>query len=174
MTYRIPLDWLQSVKMTRVILHWSAGGWKASELDKEHYHFIVENDGNVVRGDHTIADNVNTADDDYAAHTRGCNTGSIGVSLACMAGAIERPFSAGKFPMTETQWNRSMEVIAHLASFYRIPVTPKTILSHAEVQTNLGIQQAGKWDVARLPFDKTTVGAKACGDRMRSQVQALL
>ncbi len=53
----------------------------------------------MVRGDHTIADNVNTADDDYAAHTRSCNAG---VSLACMAGAVESPFHAGKFPMTET------------------------------------------------------------------------
>lgn len=174
MTYQLPLDWLQPVRMTRVVLHWSAGGWKASELDKEHYHFIVENDGNVVRGDHIIADNVNTADDDYAAHTRGCNTGAIGVSMACMAGAIEQPFNAGKFPMTETQWNRAMEVIAHLASYYKISVTKKTILSHAEVQTNLGIQQAGKWDVARLPFDPKTVGAKACGDKMRARVTALL
>ncbi|MBD9544032.1 N-acetylmuramoyl-L-alanine amidase (plasmid) [Ensifer adhaerens] len=123
---------------------WSAGAYRASDLDKEHYYFIVEGSGNVVRGDHTIADNVSTADDDYAAHTRGCNTGSIGVSLACMAGAIESPSHAGKYPMTETQWHCAMDVIAHLAEFYKIPVTSKTILSHAEVQTNLGIKQAGK------------------------------
>lgn len=82
----------------------------------------------MVRGDHTIADNVNTADGDYAAHTRGCNTSSIGVSMACMAGAVESHFNAGKFPMTETQWNRAMDVIAHLCSFYKIPVTDKTVL----------------------------------------------
>lgn len=174
MTYRLPLEWLQPVKMSRVILHWSAGTNTVSDLDKEHYHIIIDGKGNVVRGDHTIADNVNTADNDYAAHTRGCNTGSIGVSMACMAGAVESPFNAGKFPMTETQWNRAMEVIAHLASFYKIEVTDKTILSHAEVQKNLGIQQAGKWDVSRLPFDPKTVGAKACGDKMRAQVKDLL
>ncbi|MEX2739901.1 N-acetylmuramoyl-L-alanine amidase [Rhizobium mongolense] len=174
MTYRLPLEWLQPVKMSRVILHWSAGAHKCSELDKEHYHIIVEGDGNVVRGDHTISDNVTSADGDYAAHTRNCNTGSIGVSMACMAGAIERPFNAGKFPMTETQWNRAMEVIAHLAGFYKIPVTEKTILSHAEVQPNLGIQQNGKWDVARLPFEPKTVGARACGDKMRAKVLELL
>ena len=168
----LPAEWLPKVKMNRVILHWSAGAWKASALDKEHYHFIVENTGNVVKGDHSIADNVNTADDDYAAHTRGCNTGSIGVSMACMAGAIESPFSAGKFPMTEGQWYKAAEVVAQLANFYGIPVTDKTILSHAEVQKNLGIQQAGKWDVARLPFDPSTVGAKACGDKFRAMVKA--
>jgi hypothetical protein len=90
MNYRLPLEWLQPVKMSRIIAHWSAGAYRASDLDKDHYHFIVEGSGNVVRGDHTIADNVSTADDDYAAHTRGCNTGPSGVSLACMAGARAR------------------------------------------------------------------------------------
>lgn len=174
MKYRLPLEWLQPVKMSRIIAHWSAGAYRASELDKWHYHIIVEGSGNVVRGDHTISDNVSTADDDYAAHTRGCNTGSIGVSLACMAGAIESPFHVGKFPMTETQWHRAMDVIAHLAEFYKIPVTPKTILSHAEVQPNLGIKQAGKWDFTRLPFAPNVIGAKACGDKMRAEVKARL
>lgn len=32
--YRVPLDWLQPVKMSRVILQWSAGATTASELDK--------------------------------------------------------------------------------------------------------------------------------------------
>lgn len=172
MSYKLPLEWLQPVKMTRIIAHWSAGAYRASDLDKEHYHLIIEGTGNVVRGDHTIADNVNTSDDDYAAHTRGCNTGSIGVSLACMAGAIESPFNAGKYPMTEAQWARAMDVIAHLASFYKIPVTDKTILSHAEVQPNLGIQQRGKWDFTRLAFDPSVIGAKACGDKMRRDVKA--
>ncbi|WP_342242630.1 peptidoglycan recognition protein family protein [Ensifer sp. OTU672] len=174
MKYRLPLEWLQPVKMSRIIAHWSAGAYRASELDKEHYHIIVEGSGTVVRGDHTISDNVSTADDDYAAHTRGCNAGSIGVSLACMAGAIESPFHAGKFPMTETQWHRAMDVIAHLAEFYKIPVNSKTILSHAEVQPNLGIKQAGKWDFTRLPFAPNVIGAKACGDKMRADVKARL
>ncbi|WP_143033001.1 hypothetical protein [Sinorhizobium sp. NFACC03] len=27
--------------MSRIIAHWSAGAYRASELDKEHYHLIV-------------------------------------------------------------------------------------------------------------------------------------
>jgi len=172
MTNVLNRAWLQPVRMQRIIAHWSAGAWRASDLDKEHYHFIIEGTGTVVKGDHDIADNVSTADDDYAAHTRGCNTGSIGVSLACMAGAIESPFHAGKFPMTEVQWARAMDVIAELAAFYGIPVTDKTILSHAEVQPNLGIRQAGKWDFTRLAFAPEIVGAKGCGDKMRRDVRA--
>ena len=166
--------WMQPVKMTRIIAHWSAGTHRATELDKEHYHIIVEADGTIVRGDHDIADNVSTGDDDYAAHTRGCNTGSIGVSVACMLNAQENPFKAGPYPMTKVQWDRLVLVIASLCRFYKIPVTPKTVLSHAEVQGNLGIKQAGKWDFTRLAFDLYVKGAKACGDRLRSEVTAAL
>ena len=127
-----------------------------------------------MRGDHAISDNLNCADDDYAAHTRGTNTGSIGVSLACMAGAIEAPFNAGKYPMTRQQWDGIIQGIAQLCKFYKIPVTPETVLSHAQVQKTLGIKQAGKWDFTRLAFDPSVVGAKACGDRMRSEVSAKL
>lgn len=174
MTYKLPADWLPAVKMSRIVLHWSAGAYRVSDLDKEHYHLIVDGDANVVRGDHSIADNVNTADDDYAAHTRGCNTGAIGLSMACMAGATEVPFRPGSFPLKEIQWKRAAEVAAHLASFYKIPVTDKTILTHAEVQPNLGIRQNGKWDVTKLPFDAKTVGAKACGDAFRSLVKSYM
>lgn len=170
----IPLQYLQPVKMTRVILHWTAGGHKASAVDKEHYHFIVEATGVIVKGDHDISDNVSTADNDYAAHTRGCNTGSIGISMACMLGAIESPFSAGKFPMKELQWHAAMDAIAQLAAFYKIPVTDKTILTHAEVQPSLGIKQAGKWDITRIPFAPNIIGAKACGDKLRAEVKARL
>lgn len=170
----LPRLWLPTCKMVGIVAHWSAGGYRASEADKEHYHVIVEGDGVYVRGDHPITDNVSTADDDYAAHTRGANTGRIGISCAAMAGAVESPFNPGKFPLTEIQWNRMAEAIGVMCKFYGIPVTPKTVLTHAEVQGTLGIQQAGKWDFTRLAFDPSVKGAKACGDRLRAQVSAAL
>jgi hypothetical protein len=166
--------WLQPVKMRAIVAHWTAGGHKPSDVDKEHYHFIVGGAGEIVKGDNDIADNVSTADNDYAAHTRGFNTGVIGVSVACMLGAVESPFNPGKYPMTKTQWDVLMKVIAELAKFYKISPTPTLILSHAEVQGTLGIQQRGKWDFTRLAFDPSVKGAKACGDKMRSEVAALL
>jgi hypothetical protein len=168
----IPAKWMPVCNMKRVVAHWSAGAHKASGADREHYHIIFEGDGTPVRGDHSIDDNVNTADDDYAAHTRGCNTGAIGVSLACMAGAVESPFNPGKFPMTRKQWDAMTTGIAELCKFYKIPVGPKSVLSHAEVQNTLGIKQAGKWDFTRLAFDPSIKGAKAIGDRMRAEVSA--
>lgn len=170
----VPDSWMQPCRMKAIVFHWSAGPHKVTEQDKEHYHIIVAGDGTLVKGDHDISDNVNTRDDDYAAHTRHFNTNTIGVSMACMMDARESPFYAGPFPMTERQWDMLAKVIADLCRFYKIPVTPQTVLSHAEVQPTLGIVQRGKWDVARLPFDATVIGHKACGDKMRRQVLAAM
>jgi hypothetical protein len=170
----IPLPWLQPVQMIGIVVHWSAGAHTVSALDREHYHVIVSGKGEVVKGDHDIADNVNCADDDYAAHTRGANTKRIGLSMACMAGAVENPFHPGAFPMTKVQWVKMVECAAQLADFYKIKPEPRAILTHAEVQGTLGITQAGKWDVTRLAFDPTVKGAKPVGDRMRAEIAALL
>ena len=96
------------------------------------------------------------------------------MSLCCMAGAIESPFNAGKFPMTEAQWDKLPVVLAALCERYSITPSPTTVLSHAEVQTNLGIKQRGKWDIARLAFDPSAKGAKACGDIFRKRTSELM
>lgn len=155
----------------RIVIHWTAGTNKVSDLDRQHYHFIVDGQGNVQEGIHSIADNENTSDGNYAAHTRGANSGAIGVSMCGMRGAIERPFEAGPSPLTKQSWDAMVKLVAGLAKKYKIPVTDKTILTHAEVEKNLGIKQAGKWDIARIPFLPDLVGAKACGDFLRTQVK---
>lgn len=170
----IPTAWLDSAKMARIICHWTAGSYSVSEIDKEHYHFIIGGDGVPVRGDHAVMDNVNTADGDYAAHTLNCNTGSIGISLACMAGAVESPFNPGPYPMRQGQWDVLVRAVAQLCQHYKIAVTPKTVLSHAEVQGTLGITQRGKWDYTRLPFIPTVTGAVNVGNMLRAEVSAYL
>lgn len=171
----IPTDWLPDCTMERIICHWTAGAHKASSEDKSHYHILIEDDGKLIRGTHSIKDNVSTSDGTYAAHTKNCNTGSIGVSLCCMANAVESPFNAGKYPMTEKQFNQLTEVLAQLCERYKIKNTPQTVLSHAEVQGTLGIAQDGKWDYTHLPFDPSIpTGAKPCGDYVRKRVGWLL
>lgn len=170
----IPASWMPKASMKRIIVHWTAGAHKASTLDREHYHMLIEADGNLVRGIPTIDLNQEPARSGYAAHTLNCNSGSIGVSLCCMAGAEEIPFKAGSAPMTREQWDKLPQVLAALCERYSIEPGPRTVLSHAEVQTTLGIQQRGKWDIARLAFDPSIKGAKACGDIFRSRTAALL
>jgi hypothetical protein len=168
----LPADWLPPAKAKRVICHWTGGNHRASSEAKEHYHVLIEGDGTVVRGRHSIADNDSCGrDDPYAAHTRGKNTGSIGVAVCCMFDAKERPFSAGPFPMTEVQWRRMAEVVAQLCQRYRIAVTPETVLAHGEVGAILGVEQRGKWDPLVLPW-APEVAPSEVGERFRRAVAA--
>lgn len=169
----LPSSWKPACQMKRIVLHWTAGGHNASALDKEHYHILIQGDGTLIRGDHTIDDNVNTSDDDYAAHTRGLNRQSIGVAVCCMANAIERPFKAGPFPMKKSQWEQMAAVTAELAAFYRIPVTRQTILAHGEVERILGVKQKQKWDPLVLPWN-SGLGKAQVGDAFRAEVQRAL
>ncbi|PDT47436.1 N-acetylmuramoyl-L-alanine amidase [Sinorhizobium fredii] len=170
----MPAEWMPAAKMERIILHWTAGAHKASEFDRSHYHILIEDDGKLIRGIPSIKLNEAPAKKGYAAHTLGCNSGSIGISLCCMAGANEAPFAPGKYPMTRKQWDGLTSVVADLCRRYSIPITDKTVLSHAEVQNNLGIQQRNKWDITRLAFDPSIKGAKACGDKLRAEASAKL
>lgn len=157
-------------KLKRVIAHWAVTGYKCDQTSRQHYHFIYEGDGKEVVGFHTPEANENIADGVYAKHTRGTNEGAIGVSCAAMLGAVsvDKP---GRFPITAPQFDAMCKGIARLCVKYGIPVTPKTVLSHAEVQGTLGIVQRGKWDISVLPFANLK-GAKACGDYMRQVVAA--
>ena len=170
MTRTIPAEWMPPAVMQRIIMHWSAGAYEASEEDRKHYHVIVEGSGRVVRGKPSIALNEEPTFPGYAAHTLNKNSGSIGVSMACMAGAKEQPFDAGKRPMRLEQFEVFIQAVAELAIGYKIPVTSKTILSHAEVQETLGVKQRGKWDFTRLSPFPDKIGARACGDFIRRKV----
>lgn len=171
----IPKGWLPRADMDRVIVHWTAGRHHASSSDREHYHILWEGDGTAVRGIPTIDKNdASGAKSGYAAHTLNCNTGSVGVSMCCMAGAIESPFSPGPAPMTLAQWDAMCRGVAQICRHYGIPVTDRTVLTHAEVQGTLKIRQRGKWDITRIAFRPDVVGARACGDLLRRQVASHL
>lgn len=166
----IPEGWMPAAAMTRVHLHWTAGAHKANAVDLRAYHILVEGDGTLQRGKASIALNAAPVKPGYAAHTLNANSGAIGVSLCGMAGAQEKPFRPGPYPLTSEQWDAGVAAIAQLCARYKIPVTRKTVLSHAEVQANLGIRQRNKWDITVLPFDPSVVGARAIGDRLRAEV----
>jgi hypothetical protein len=108
----------------------------------------------------------------YAAHTLNCNTGSIGVAVAAMAGAVERPFNPGKAPITPAQVEGLVKLVRDLCRGYGIPVTRETVLSHAEVQPTLGIKQRGKWDIAWLPGMDAPGDPVKVGDHLRGLIAA--
>ncbi len=169
----VPADWLPDARALRIVVHWTGGNYTASAEDREHYHFLVQGDGEVVRGRHGVDANDSTKDGVYAAHTRALNTGSVGIAVCCMFGATERPFTPGSFPLLETQWRRLVQLAAQLCRRYGIEVAPQTVLGHGEVQRMLGVMQRGKWDPLALPW-QPDLSAAEVGDRFRSAVRAAL
>lgn len=156
--------------LQRIILHWSAGAAGNQAEDIDHYHHIVTRDGRRVQGKYRPEDNLSTADGRYAAHTLNCNTGSIGMAMDAMRGAVERPFSAGPEPITDAQLSAFVIWVAEVARAYGIPITQRTVLTHAEVQPTLGIAQRGKWDICWLPGMESPGDAVLVGNRLRSMI----
>ena len=164
--------------MQRIVLHHTAGGLSPSAFDKQHYHRLIDGNGEVHAGLHPISANAPgkvLRSGQYAAHTRGLNTGSIGVSMACMANAEwGSPRACKAFP-TPVQVEAMIAEVARLCREYSIPVTRRTVLSHAEVQTTLGITQAGKWDFDYDPFGiLDSRDPVRIGDMLRDRISAAL
>lgn len=161
-------------KPMRIIWHWTGGGPTASDLDRAHYHFIIDQAGTVHEGNLPPEENDDTMDGIYAAHARRANTGAIGVSMCGMAGARERPFDPGAHLLQPVQVDTLAALCASLCDRYRIPVRRDTVLSHAEVQPTLGIQQAGKWDTAWLPGMDGISDPVQVGDVVRQRILGAL
>ena len=157
--------------MKRIVMHWTAGGHKANGTDKRHYHDITEEDGTVVFGNYPIQANQDTSTP-YAAHTRGLNTDSIGMAMAGMRQAKERPFNPGPSPLSERQVDAFCTQVAKRALEYNIPVTRETVLPHAEVQPTLGVWQRNKWDITWLPGMDAPGDPIQVGDELRRRIQA--
>lgn len=159
--------------MQRIIIHWTGGPHQPTGLDLHHYHYVIDGAGKVHPGQFPVAANqgplVRGA---YAAHTLNCNSGSIGVALAAMAGAVEQPFCPGSAPVTEAQLRALAGLCRELCTRYAIPLTPRTVLTHAEVQPTLGIAQRGKWDVTWLPGMTVPGTAIATGHQLRALIAA--
>ncbi|KZL21971.1 N-acetylmuramoyl-L-alanine amidase [Pseudovibrio sp. Ad37] len=154
----------------RIILHWTAGADGLIELERQHYHIIIDRSGRTHAGALKPEANANCLDGRYAAHTRALNTGSIGVALDAMSGAIESPFDPGKYPITQVQVQALAETVADLCETYQIPVSPYSVLTHAEVQPTLGVKQRSKWDIAWLPDMTEPENPVDVGNKLRSLI----
>ena len=51
----------------RIVLHWTAGTNQPSSADYNHYHYMINGDGLIVKGKHSVLDNENCNDGVYAA-----------------------------------------------------------------------------------------------------------
>lgn len=159
--------------LKRVHLHWTAGAPGVNPKESDSYNYVITwPDGEIVACvpvARQIPPLVNGA---YAAHTKGANSYAIGVSIDAMAGAQERPFKKGKYPITQAQVDALVKLVKKLCKEHNIPVTRKTVLTHAEVQKTLGIKQNNKWDIMWLPGMETTGDPITVGDKLRALIAA--
>ena len=158
--------------MKRIHIHWTGGGHTPNGIDLAAYHFVIDGAGKVHPGKWPVSANENPVKGKYAAHTLGANTGAIGIAVAAMAGAVERPFNPGRAPITPAQVKALVTLIRSLAVQYKIPVTRRTVLTHAEVQPTLGIKQRNKWDITWLPGMSAPGDPLKVGDELRAMVMA--
>ncbi len=137
--------------MKRIILHWTAGVYHPNEHELECYHFLVDKDGNIHNGKFKPESNEICKPGQYAAHTGGGNTGSIGAALCAMAGFKSRS-ECGNYPITAKQFEAAMKLCAELAKKYNIKITPNTLMTHYEFGLkNPNTSSAGKIDIVYIP-----------------------
>lgn len=156
--------------MKRIIIHWTAGTYQPNSTEFEHYHYLINNDGLVIKGKHNVQDNKNCTDGNYASHTGGGNTGSIGVAVCGMLGYVNRN-KVGKYPLTPVQCERMYKLVAELCKSYAIPITPDTVMTHYEFgQKHPKTTSYGKIDITWLPNCRV-VKKEEFGDFIRNKVK---
>lgn len=137
--------------LRRIIIHWTAGTGQPNCTEYEHYHYLVNADGVVIKGKYSPEDNENCNDGEYAAHTGGGNTGSIGLALCGMNGFVSRS-KVGRYPLNKEQCERFFKLIAQVASKYKIPIDPTHVMTHYEFgKKNPKTSSVGKIDIVYLP-----------------------
>jgi hypothetical protein len=144
-----------------IIYHWTAGNYKPCSTDLEHYHFIVDGDGEVHAGKFDPKDNVKCITGKYAQHCGGGNTGRIGISICCRKDT--------NTPPTKKQIEAMCFKGAECCIKYGLQ--PKDCLTHAEFgQAHPKTTSYGKIDINSIPYENLS-GVEVCADYLRNKTQ---
>ena len=155
--------------MKKIIIHWTAGGYQPNNTDLQHYHYLINGDGLIVKGKYKPEDNENCNDGRYAQHCGGGNTGAIGVAFCGMAGFNGKPEST-KYPLKRIQIEVGFELVAKLCKKYNIPINKASVLTHYEFgKSHPKTTSAGKIDIIYLhPYP--VFSRNEVGDLIRNKV----
>lgn len=156
--------------MNKIIIHWTAGTYQPNSTEYEHYHFLINGDGMLIKGKYEPRDNENCKDGKYAAHTGGGNTGAIGISVCGMLGYKDAN-NVGRYPLKKIQCEKLFDTVADLCKLYGIQVTSQTVMTHYEFgKTHPKTSSFGKIDITCLP-PYPWVTKDIAGDFIRSKVK---
>ena len=148
--------------LNKITKHWTAGVYTPNNTDRQHYHYLVDDKGNIFTGKYKPEDNINCKDGKYAAHTGGGNTGNIGVAICGMW--------SKDYPIRRVQLEAACKLIAELATKYNIRITNEKILTHAEFGNKFPHTTSyGKIDINNLPC-VAVYGVDNVGNWIRNKV----
>lgn len=137
----------------------------------QHYHYLIDWEGNIHEGKYKPEDNGNCTDGRYAAHTGGGNTGSIGVALCGMFGYTS-PQDAGAYPLTSKQVEAGFKLCATLIKKYNLQLS--NVITHYEFgKLHPESTSAGKIDITYLP-SYPEIEKDKIGDFIRAKVRYYL
>ena len=157
-------------KLDKIIIHWTAGRYYPTQLEKQHYHFLIDKEGKIFNGIYKPEDNINCVDKIYAAHCGGGNTGAIGVAMCGMYG-FKSNKNIGNFPILPIQFESCMLFCAELASKYNIEISKDNILTHYEFgQAHPKTTSFGKIYIIYLPTHPW-VAKNEIGSFIRSKIR---
>lgn len=164
--------------ITRIHWHWAVSTYDVTPRVRSHYNGVFDYEGNEYDGGAPAQHQANYSYGQNkvgVSHTLSANTGSVGLSVACLSGVrpdwSEMSVIQGKYPVTWKAIDAMLEKTAELCEAFDIYPSKWTTLNHAEVQPNLGIRQKGKWDIQILPHEPNKIQtASGAGDLMRSRM----
>lgn len=157
------------VNLNKITIHWTAATYVPNAIDSLHYHFLIDNQGRVFKGNFKPEDNKDCSDGKYAAHCGGGNTGNIGIGLCGMYGFKNKNFSVN-YPLTKIQLETCFQLCAELSKMYNIPITKENIFTHYEFgKKHPKTSSAGKIDIIYLP-PYSDISQDNIGDFIRQKI----
>ena len=111
-------------RSVKVYLHWSAGHYGQFFDD---YHINIDKDGSIYASTDDLSE--------VLAHTYHRNTGAVGVSMACCAGATSNDL--GDESPTTAQIDAMAKVVMVLCDEFGLEINKDNVMTHGEAADNI-------------------------------------
>ena len=111
-------------RSVKVYLHWSAGHYGQFFDD---YHINIDKDGSIYASTDDLSE--------VLAHTYHRNTGAVGVSMACCAGATSNDL--GDESPTTAQIDAMAKVVMVLCDEFGMEINKDNVMTHGEAADNI-------------------------------------
>lgn len=135
----------------RIVIHHTGGVYRPNDIDLSHYHFLIDQYGNVIRGKYKPEDNLDCNDGKYAQHCGGGNTGAIGIALCGNIGWNTR-MRVSSCPLTHKQFESAWMLCGQLCLEYGLK--PEDCITHAKFgKDNPNTTSYGKVDIIHIPYN---------------------